>query len=251
MQMVFQNPDSALNRNWTVRRILKRSVRQADRRRRARRPTSAWPSWPQRLRLSPRHLDLKPRQLSGGLKQRVAIARAFAGDPRIVVCDEPTSALDVSRAGRHPQPAGRAPGRATRPATCSSPTTSASCATSPTASRSCTSAGSMELGHDRRTSSTGPHHPYTEALLSAVPSVDGEPTPAHPPHRRDPEPGRPAERLRVPHPVPSLHRRAVRRRSSRRTTRSSPATPSAATSPSTSSAGCSSATAPDPAEVHQ
>ena len=48
------------------------------------------------LRLSPRHLDLRPRQLSGGLKQRVAIARAFAGDPRIVVCDEPTSALDVS-----------------------------------------------------------------------------------------------------------------------------------------------------------
>jgi peptide/nickel transport system ATP-binding protein len=34
--------------------------------------------------------------LSGGLKQRVAIARAFAGEPRVVVCDEPTSALDVS-----------------------------------------------------------------------------------------------------------------------------------------------------------
>src|SRR6056297_1482929 len=48
------------------------------------------------MRLSPRHLDMRPRQLSGGLKQRVAIARAFAGDPRIVVCDEPTSALDVS-----------------------------------------------------------------------------------------------------------------------------------------------------------
>ena len=48
------------------------------------------------LRLTQRHLDLKPRQLSGGLKQRVAIARAFAGDPRIVVADEPTSALDVS-----------------------------------------------------------------------------------------------------------------------------------------------------------
>jgi peptide/nickel transport system ATP-binding protein len=39
---------------------------------------------------------MKPVQLSGGLKQRVAIARAFAGDPQIVVCDEPTSALDVS-----------------------------------------------------------------------------------------------------------------------------------------------------------
>ena len=43
-----------------------------------------------------RHLSLRPRQLSGGLKQRVAIARAFGGSPRIVVCDEPTSALDVS-----------------------------------------------------------------------------------------------------------------------------------------------------------
>ena len=48
------------------------------------------------VRLTDRHLAVKPRQLSGGLKQRVAIARAFAGDPRIVVCDEPTSALDVS-----------------------------------------------------------------------------------------------------------------------------------------------------------
>jgi peptide/nickel transport system ATP-binding protein len=50
----------------------------------------------QSVRLSERFLARRPSQLSGGLKQRVAIARAFAGDPRIVVCDEPTSALDVS-----------------------------------------------------------------------------------------------------------------------------------------------------------
>jgi peptide/nickel transport system ATP-binding protein len=39
---------------------------------------------------------MRRRALSGGLKQRVAIARAFAGRPRVVICDEPTSALDVS-----------------------------------------------------------------------------------------------------------------------------------------------------------
>ena len=96
IQMVFQNPDSALNRGWTARHILARSVSQADRaqgqgRQRPRRQAGRVD-----LRLTQRHLDLKPRQLSGGLKQRVAIARAFAGDPRIVVADEPTSALDVS-----------------------------------------------------------------------------------------------------------------------------------------------------------
>ena len=48
------------------------------------------------MRLAERYLPMRPGQLSGGLKQRVAIARAFAGDPKIVVCDEPTSALDVS-----------------------------------------------------------------------------------------------------------------------------------------------------------
>jgi peptide/nickel transport system ATP-binding protein len=95
ISMVFQNPDSALNRAWTVRRILRRTVTkltpisgaEADQR---------VESLAEAMRLSPRHLDMRPRQLSGGLKQRVAIARAFAGNPDVVVCDEPTSALDVS-----------------------------------------------------------------------------------------------------------------------------------------------------------
>jgi peptide/nickel transport system ATP-binding protein len=95
LQIVFQNPDSALNRRHTVRRILLRALRKlgdlgggaADQRLRA---------LAESVRLSERHLALRPSQLSGGLKQRVAVARAFAGTPRLVVCDEPTSSLDVS-----------------------------------------------------------------------------------------------------------------------------------------------------------
>ena len=95
IQIIFQNPDSALNRGHSVRSILSRAL--------AKLAGITGEAADDRLdelitqvRLTPRHLDLKPRQLSGGLKQRVAIGRAFAGGPRIVVCDEPTSALDVS-----------------------------------------------------------------------------------------------------------------------------------------------------------
>lgn len=95
LQIVFQNPDAALNRSQTIRSIISRPMKKlggyrgaalADRLR----------GLMSHIRLAERYLPMRPRQLSGGLKQRVAIARAFAGDPRIVVCDEPTSALDVS-----------------------------------------------------------------------------------------------------------------------------------------------------------
>ena len=95
IQIVFQNPDSALNRRHSVQRILLRSMKKlvgvtgstADARVR---------ELAGRVRITERTLTQKPVQLSGGLKQRVAIARAFTGDPKLVVCDEPTSALDVS-----------------------------------------------------------------------------------------------------------------------------------------------------------
>jgi peptide/nickel transport system ATP-binding protein len=95
LQIVFQNPDSALNRRHSVRQLISRSLSKLG--------GYSGETLKERLlslvasvRLPERYLPMRPSQLSGGLKQRVAIARAFAGDPRIVVCDEPTSALDVS-----------------------------------------------------------------------------------------------------------------------------------------------------------
>ncbi len=95
LQIVFQNPDAALNRRFSIKRIIGRALtrlmgtrgEQLDTRLR---------DLTHSVRFDVRLIRAKPTQLSGGLKQRVAIARAFAGDPKIVVCDEPTSALDVS-----------------------------------------------------------------------------------------------------------------------------------------------------------
>jgi peptide/nickel transport system ATP-binding protein len=172
MQMVFQNPDSALNRSWSVRRILLRSVIKLT--------TMTGPEADFRvetlaaqMRLTPRHLDLRPRQLSGGLKQRVAIARAFAGDPRIVVCDEPTSALDVSvQAAILNLLADLQSEKRTSYVFI----THDMGVVRYLADRIAV----MYLGRIQEVGPTddvfkGPHHPYTEALLSAVPSVDGEP----------------------------------------------------------------------------
>ena len=94
VQMVFQNPDGALNRAVTVGGTLRRSLRRlaedgtAD--------DDALHELAAVVRLTPGDLELRPKALSGGMKQRVAIARSFAGSPRLVICDEPVSDLDVS-----------------------------------------------------------------------------------------------------------------------------------------------------------
>jgi peptide/nickel transport system ATP-binding protein len=95
LQIVFQNPDLTLNPRRTILHAVARPLalfglaKRGDRRAAAARLLEA-------VGLEARHLDLRPAQLSGGQRQRVAIARAFAGQADLVVCDEPTSALDVS-----------------------------------------------------------------------------------------------------------------------------------------------------------
>jgi peptide/nickel transport system ATP-binding protein len=171
LQIVFQNPDSALNRRQTVRALISRPL--------SRLAGLSGSRLRDRLeeliasvRLEDRHLPLRPSQLSGGLKQRVAIARAFGARPEVVVCDEPTSALDVS--------------------------VQAAILNLLADLQQTERATYLFISHDlglvrylsdrivvlylgrvmevgpSETVFAGPHHPYTEALFSAVPSLDGQ-----------------------------------------------------------------------------
>ena len=95
IQVIFQNPEATLNPQRTVGQALGRPLelfglaRGAERDRRVRELLAA-------VHLPPHYADRHPHELSGGEKQRIAIARAFAAEPDVIVCDEPLSALDVS-----------------------------------------------------------------------------------------------------------------------------------------------------------
>jgi peptide/nickel transport system ATP-binding protein len=186
IQMVFQNPDATLNPAWTAGGILSRAVGRLgglsgnERRKRVE-------ELAERVRVERQHLEAKPTELSGGQKQRIAIARAFAGRPTLVVCDEPASALDVS--------------------------VQASILNLLAELQATEGVSYIFISHDlavvRYLSDriavmylaklmeigsaedvfTPPQHPYTEALMSAIPTLDFE---------------HPHERIPLGGPVPSL-----------------------------------------------
>jgi peptide/nickel transport system ATP-binding protein len=93
MQMVFQDPNSSLNPRRRVGDQIADGVRAAVLRGKA---GSDPAEWLERVGLDPTAARRYPHEFSGGQKQRIAIARALAARPRVLVADEPISALDAS-----------------------------------------------------------------------------------------------------------------------------------------------------------
>ena len=170
IQMIFQNPFDTLNPSYSVGSQIVRTLERF----------RIGANMSERRDMMLRLLDLvklprafsgrSPRQLSGGQKQRIGVARAFAGRPRVIIADEPMSALDVSVQA--------AISELLMSLQRESKTTMVFISHDLSVVRYLADrVVVMYLGHILEMGSTGqifspPFHPYTEALLSAIPIAD-------------------------------------------------------------------------------
>ncbi len=169
-QMIFQDPFGSLNPRMTVEKIIGEALDihelAAGADARGKRITELLEA----VGLSASHAQRYPHEFSGGQRQRIGIARALAVEPKLIVCDEPVSALDVSVQAQIInllQDLQRAHGLAYL-------FVAHDLAVVEHISRRVMV---MYLGQvvelaDARTIVRAPRHPYTQALLSAVPVVD-------------------------------------------------------------------------------